>query len=231
MKRGILSACAAAVLAAAAAVPSFAADIPRPVYKAPVYVAPVFTWTGFYLGINGGYAWGHSDWNNTPMGNVSLNAKGAMVGGTLGYNIQTGNFVFGLEGDIDATWISGSSQAGANGTVCTGPNNCESKNTWFGTARGRIGFAIDRFLPYITGGGAFGNIKATPNFGGSVNKTQFGWTAGAGVEWAFSGPWSAKLEYLYADLGKITCGADVCGVDTNVSYKTNLVRAGVNYRF
>jgi len=230
MKRGILSACAGLMAAAAVAVPSFAADIPRP-YKAPVYVAPAFTWSGFYLGINGGYAWGHSDWNNLPMGIVSTNVKGALVGATLGYNFQSGNFVFGLEGDIDATWIDGSASGGGPGTVCSGPNNCETKNSWLGTGRGRIGFAFDRFLPYLTGGGVFGNIKATPNVGGSVNKTQFGWTAGAGVEWAFSGPWSAKVEYLYADLGKITCGPEVCGVDTDVSYKTNIVRAGVNYRF
>lgn len=230
MKRGILAAFAG-LFVAAVAVPSFAADLPRPVYKAPVYVAPVFTWTGFYLGINGGYGWGHSDWNNAAMGTVSMNVKGAMVGGTLGYNIQTGNFVFGLEGDIDATWISGSSQGGAAGTACIGPNNCETKNTWLGTGRGRIGFAWDRFLPYITGGAIIGNIKTTPNTGGSADKTKLGWTAGAGVEWAFSGPWSAKLEYLYADLGKVTCGADICGVDTDVSYKTNIVRAGVNYRF
>lgn len=230
MKRLILTACAGLVAAATMAAPSFAADLRAPVYKAPAYVAPVFSWTGFYLGINGGYAWGHSDWNNTPMGNVSMNVKGGMVGGTFGYNLQTGTWVWGLEGDIDASWADGSSVAGGAGTVCSGAG-CETKNTWFGTARGRIGYAWDRFLPYLTGGAAFGNIKATPNTGGSVNKTKLGWTVGAGVEWAFSGAWSAKVEYLYADLGKITCEASVCGVDTDVSYKTNIARIGVNYRF
>lgn len=231
MKRTILSACAGLMAAAAMAVPSFAADLPRPAYKAPVYVAPVFSWTGFYLGINGGYGWGHSDWNNGPMGNVSMNVKGGLVGGTFGYNLQTGNFVFGLEGDVDASWINGSSQAGAAGTVCSGPNNCETKNTWLATGRGRIGFAFDRFMPYITGGAAGGNIKARANGGGSVDKTKLGWTVGAGVEWAFSGAWSAKVEYLYADLGHITCDSTPCGVDTTVSLKTNIARVGVNYRF
>lgn len=230
MKRGILSACAGLMAAAAMAAPSFAADLPRPAYKAPVYVAPAFSWTGFYLGINGGYAWGHSDWNNGPMGNISMNVKGAMVGGTLGYNLQTGNWVWGLEGDIDASWADGSSIAGAPGTACGGAG-CETKNTWFATGRGRIGFAFDRFLPFLTGGAAGGNIKATPAAGGSVNKTKLGWTVGAGVEWAFSGAWSAKAEYLYADLGHITCDASVCGVDTTVSYKTSIARLGVNYRF
>lgn len=229
--RCFLKLACAGFFAATMAAPSFAADLPTPAYKAPIYVAPIFTWSGFYVGINGGYAWGHSDWNNAPMGNVSLNAKGGMVGGTIGYNLQTGTWVWGLEGDIDATWIDGSSQAGGAGSVCDGPNGCETKNSWLATARGRIGFAWDRFLPYITGGAAFGNIKATPNGGASVNKTKVGWTAGAGVEWAFYGPWSAKLEYLYADLGSITCDTATCGSDTTVSLKTNMVRAGINYRF
>jgi outer membrane immunogenic protein len=232
MKRGILSACTGVVLAAGMAMPSFAADLPRPAYKAPVYVAPAFTWTGFYIGINGGYAWGHSDWNNGPMGNVSMNVKGGLVGGTIGYNLQTGNFVFGLEGDFDASWIDGSSIAGAPGTVCASVGGgCETKNTWLATGRGRIGYAWDRFLPYITGGAAFGNIKATSTGGASTDKTQVGWTLGGGLEWAFATAWSAKLEYLYADLGHITCDAPTCVPDTTVSYKTNIARVGVNYRF
>ena len=203
MKRLTLLAIAG-LMAAAWASPSLAADLPRPAYKAPVYVAPsAFSWSGFYVGINGGYAWGHSDWNNGIMGNVSMNVKGGMVGGTLGYNLQTGSFVFGLEGDVDASWVDGSSSGGGAGTPCASPN-CETKNTWFATGRGRIGYAWDRFLPYLTGGAAGGNIKATAANGGSVDKTKLGWTVGAGVEWAFMSNWSAKVEYLYADLGHVT---------------------------
>ena len=84
MKRFILSACAGLAAVAAMAAPSLAADIPRPAYKAPVYVAPAFSWSGFYIGATAGYGWGHSDWNNGPMGNVSLGTKGALVGGTVG---------------------------------------------------------------------------------------------------------------------------------------------------
>jgi len=232
MKRLTLLAIAG-LMAAAWASPSLAADLPRPAYKAPVYVAPsAFSWSGFYVGINGGYAWGHSDWNNGIMGNVSMNVKGGMVGGTLGYNLQTGSFVFGLEGDVDASWVDGSSGGGGAGTPCASPN-CETKNTWFATGRGRIGYAWDRFLPYLTGGAAGGNIKATAANGGSVDKTKLGWTVGAGVEWAFMSNWSAKVEYLYADLGHVTCEAATCGggADTEVSWKTNIVRLGVNYRF
>jgi outer membrane immunogenic protein len=223
MKRFILTACAG-LLAAAVAMPSFAADLPRPAYKNPVYVAP-FSWTGFYVGINGGYGFGKSNWTNTLGSTGDFNIKGGLVGGTLGYNLQTGVWVWGIEGDLDASWIKGSAD-----TAC-GTGNCETKNSWLGTARGRVGYAWDRWLPYLTGGAAFGNIKMTPGTGPSETKTQIGWTLGAGVEYAFMGPWSAKLEYLYADLGKATCDAVTCGLNTDVRFKANIIKLGVNYRF
>jgi outer membrane immunogenic protein len=228
MKRFMLAICAG-LLAVAVATPSFAADLPRPAYKAlrnPVYVAP-FSWTGFYVGINGGYGWGKSDWSSAAT-TGSAKPKGGLVGGTVGYNLQTGAYVWGLEGDIDYSWIKGSDTAGTG--VCAAPG-CETKNTWLATARGRIGYAWDRFLPFLTGGVAFGNIKMSPNNTLSETKTNTGWTAGGGVEYAFMGEWSAKIEYLYVDLGKATCSAATCGIDTDVKFKSNLVRLGLNYRF
>jgi outer membrane immunogenic protein len=226
MKRLTLLAIAG-LMAAAWASPSLAADLPRPAYKAPVYVAPVFSWTGFYIGINGGYGWAKSSWSSAATsGDVS--PKGWLIGGTLGYNMQTGNFVWGLEGDIDLSTIKGSTSGGTG--VCATPG-CESRNRWFGTARGRIGYAFDRWLPYLTGGAAFGDVKMSPNTGLAETKTKIGWTAGAGVEWAFGTNWSTKIEYLYTDLGKSTCSAASCGVDTDVTWKANIVRLGVNYRF
>jgi outer membrane immunogenic protein len=109
--------------------------------------------------------------------------------------------------------------------------SCETKNDWLGTARARLGYAgWNNLLPYVTGGAAFGNIKGTVG-GASVTKTNIGWTAGAGLEYAFLGAWSAKVEYLYADLGKATCPAGTCTFDTDVKFKANLVRVGLNYRF
>ncbi|HZT26868.1 MAG TPA: outer membrane protein [Pseudolabrys sp.] len=225
MKRFTFLACAG-FLAAAMAAPSLAADLPRPAYKAPVYVAP-FSWTGFYVGINGGYGWGTSDWTFTGTGvsTGNFDIKGGLVGGTLGYNLQTGNWVWGIEGDFDASWIKGTDT-----TTCVAPG-CETRNRWLATLRGRVGYAFDHWLPYITGGGAFGDVKMTTPAATSETDTQAGWTAGAGVEWAFLGNWSAKLEYLYVDLGKANCSAATCGVSTDVDFKTNVVRAGVNYRF
>ena len=198
-----------------------AADLPRrraemPV-KAPEYVAP-FSWTGFYVGINGGGAWGHSNWSGTGTG---VNTSGGLVGGTVGYNWQAGPTVFGLEGDLD--W------AGVKGTSTCGGLSCETKNDWLGTFRGRVGYAFNRVMPYVTGGLAVGNIKATSPLG-SNDQTRAGYTLGGGIEANIIGPWSAKIEYLYADLGKSNCAACTVG-GTDVSFHENIVRAGINYHF
>jgi outer membrane immunogenic protein len=217
----------AGLMAAAMAAPSLAADLPRPAFKAPVYVAP-FSWTGFYVGINGGYGWGNVD-VSTPGGTTttSSNQTGWLIGGTAGYNLQTGNWVWGLEGDLDYALIKGNS---SNTAACAG-GTCTFKDTYFATARGRIGYALDRWLPYFTGGAAFSGVQATSAGGGTSNNNSVGWTLGGGVEYAFLGAWSAKLEYLYADLGKSTCGATICGVATDFEPKVNIIRAGINYRF
>lgn len=105
----------------------------------------------------------------------------------------------------------------------------ETKVPWFATVRGRIGYAFDRFLPYVTGGAAIGEVKMDTG-AGTDKDTRVGWTLGAGVEWAFLANWSAKLEYLYADLGKSSCDIAACA-GTDVSFKTSIVRGGLNYRF
>jgi len=204
-----------------------AADMPRrqamPA-KAPMFEAP-YNWTGFYVGINGGGGFGHSNWSNA-LGTNGFNLSGAVVGGTVGYNYQMNQVVFGVEGDGDWSNIRGSTSGGA----CIG-TSCETKNSWLATARGRLGYSFGRFMPYVTGGGAFGDVKTTAGGLGSQTTTQAGWTGGAGVEAAISGPWTAKVEYLYVDLGKASCGAVPCGLATSASLTSNLVRGGINYRF
>ena len=156
----------------------------------------------------------------------NFDLKGAVAGGTLGYNLQTGAWVWGIEGDFDYSWIKGTDT-----TTCGGPG-CETQNNWLPTGRLRVGYAWDRLLPYITGGAAGGNIKLGGGGLGTESKTKIGWTAGAGLEYAFLGAWSAKLEYLYVDLGGAECDAATCGGATiDGSFKTSLVRVGVNYRF
>jgi outer membrane immunogenic protein len=202
-----------------------AADLPPRMAPAPYYKAPaevqVYNWTGFYIGINGGGGFGRSQWDSTG----SFNTSGGLVGGTVGYNYQIGQAVIGVEGDIDWADINGTTN-----TAC--PFGCKTTDNWLSTVRGRLGYAADRFMPFITGGAAFGDIRAsTPGFAGASN-TEAGWTVGAGLEFAIAGNWTAKAEYLYVNLGKFNCGISCGALATdNVSFTTNIVRAGVNYRF
>ena len=190
--------------------------------KAPAY-APVYNWTGFYAGINGGYAWGDSNFTGVP-GTGDFNVDGGLIGGTVGYNWQFGRTVFGLEADLDWANIRGSAACG--GLVCS------TRNEWLGTARGRIGYAFDRFMPYITGGLAVGEIQASTTGFPGASKTRAGWTVGAGAEFALSGPWTAKIEYLYADLGDFNCGASCTATPPqNVEFNTSVLKAGINFRF
>ena len=208
---------------ALAAMPASAADLPRGSmpYKAPAYVTQ-YNWTGFYLGINAGGGFGDSSWNGFA---VSNSPTGGMIGGTAGYNWQGAGspWVFGLEGDIDWTNLKASTACGAL--------NCQTRNNWLGTARGRVGYAFDRFLPYFTGGLAVGDIEANRTGLIGSTSTNAGWTVGVGIEGVIAGNWTAKLEYLYADLGSTTCIAVACGVATNVDLTVNVVRGGLNYRF
>jgi outer membrane immunogenic protein len=211
---------ASGVLAGTAAAADLTPHYQQPFVKAPAY-NPIYTWTGFYIGLNGGGGWGRSSWDRTGDFDVS----GGVIGGTAGFNWQTGQVVFGIEGDVDWSGVSGSTT-----TLC--PAGCTTKNDWLGTARGRLGYAFDRFLPYITGGLAFGDIRATtPGFAGAT-QTNLGWTVGAGLEVAIAGNWSAKAEYLHVGLGSFNCGL-ACGLvrPDNVSLRAELLRGGVNYRF
>lgn len=226
MRKFTVAVLAGAALCIAGSGAALAADLPArapgPVYKAPVVYAP-YNWTGLYGGINFGGGWGRSNWSAVPSG--SFRTSGAVVGGTLGYNWQNGPMVLGLEGDID--W------ADIRGEISCVPN-CNTKTDWLGTARVRAGFAFNRWLPYVTGGLAAGDIKASGNgplFPGR-NVTKAGWTVGGGLEAALIGNWTAKVEYLYVDLGSMNCAAGVCaGPATNVDHKISLVRSGFNYRF
>jgi outer membrane immunogenic protein len=213
----------AAVALSLAPLAAQAADLPFPAYKAPPFVAPVYAnWSGPYLGVNAGYGFGTSDWDIPA---VSVDPSGAVAGGTLGYNLQTGLWVWGMEGDFNWSGIKSDEACGAG--------TCETEATWLATARARLGYAgWNNWLPYITGGAAYGSVKAENSLTGSTSETRFGWTVGAGLEYAMWNNWSVKAEYLYADLGKFDCGAP-CGAGTpnDVSFKSHIVRAGVNYRF
>ncbi|HZS65217.1 MAG TPA: outer membrane protein [Xanthobacteraceae bacterium] len=226
MKRVFRSGVAVAALIGLAG-SAYAADIARrvqkPVAPAP-YVAPVYNWSGLYAGVYGGGGWGTAEISGTP-GTGSFDVSGGLVGGTLGYNWQAGPWVYGLETDIG--W------SGIKDSAACGGLSCSVKNSWLGTTRARLGYATDRIMPYITGGAAYGEVKAEASGLGGASSTRAGWTLGGGMEFALNGPWTAKVEYLYADLGSFNCGVS-CGVAAgsgDVSFRTHIVRAGLNYRF
>jgi outer membrane immunogenic protein len=222
MKRLCVAFIALVALSGAAAAADLSRSPPPAYYPKAAVMVPVYNWTGFYIGINGGGAFGTSAWDSTGSRNVS----GGLVGGTLGYNYQFGQGVVGVEGDID--W------ADINGTTTTGcPLGCQTSNTWLSTVRGRLGYAADRFMPFVTGGAAFGDVRATTPGFGTTGSDRTGWTLGGGLEAALAPNWTAKVEYLYVDLGSFNCGLN-CGAGLttdNVSFKTNILRAGVNYKF
>jgi outer membrane immunogenic protein len=208
-KRLLLSGIALAAFAFAA--PALAADMPTrgPVYKAAP--APLFNWTGFYIGANAGYSWGDA---------ANLKPSGWSGGGQIGYNWQYApNWVFGLEADMSGSDISDTRIGGAP--------LAQSKIDYFGSARARLGYTVDRVMVYGTGGLAWAHDRANDGLV-AADKEHVGWTAGAGIEYAFAPNWSTKLEWLYADYGSKTYALTA---PTRIDPTDNTVKLGLNYRF
>ena len=225
MRKRVLSGFAALALSSA---PVLAADAPAraPVAKAPaVAVAPLFNWSGFYYGIQGGYAWGSSNHTGAGASSGDFDVDGWLLGGTVGANWQNGRFVTGLEADV--AWANADGSGGAAAACGVA---CSTELNWFGTGRVRAGYAVDAYLFYITGGVAFGGVKAGQTGFGNSGDTRVGWTVGGGVEAAVAQNWTAKLEYLYADLGDKNTYTVPAGT-FNVDYKSHIVRMGLNYKF
>jgi outer membrane immunogenic protein len=211
MKKALLTAVSLIALGMA---PALAADLPARTYtKAPVAVAPIYNWTGFYIGAMGGYA--KEDASFAPV-------SGGLAGGTIGYNWQSGAVVFGLE--ADAAWADLNATAGIPGLLAA-----SAKVQDLGTVRGRIGYAFDQVLIYGTGGYAWADTKLTATVLGltaSESHVLSGWTAGAGVEVMFAPKWSVKAEYLYRSFGSENFFTVPSG-----TLNVNSVQVGLNYHF
>ena len=225
------------------AVPAMAADIaPAP---------DMLSWDGVYGGIVGGYTW-----NSAAVGDVtfqdnggplvktpihySTDVDGGELGGTLGFNYQTGALVLGVEGDISYAWASGSNSKYKQDADFSS----DTELSWFGTARLRSGYAFDRALVYVTGGLAYGDVegKLHDGYDGEVihtndNNGMWGWTLGGGLEYAVTDHVSVKGEYLYYDLGNENFSFSESAHDgwdhikSNVAVTGSVLRAGLNYRF
>ncbi len=250
MLRNALLASAAFVVASSAAM---AADLPsrKSAPVAPYVAAPIFTWTGFYVGADVGGGWTNDKiklYNlvtGLPTGTGSLNGSGVLGGLFAGYNWQTGsNIVLGLEGDLEATSISASKTFGfaipgilpINGTA-----GLSDKLPWQGSLRARVGYAANNVLFYATGGLAFAQVDTKYwTVGGAsapFSSVKSGWTLGAGVEYAFNNNWTARAEYRYTQFQNFRDNvydpnnAAWQNVGTRHSINENAVRVGIAYKF
>ena len=214
-----------------------AADLAaRPYVKAPV-AAAVYNWTGFYIGANGGYGWGHVSTVDAVFGtSTSHDTSGGLAGGQIGYNWQVGTWVYGVEADGDWADIRGSAP-------CPNPAfNCASDTRALASFRGRIGWAAGPALLYATGGLGYANARystltaagGVPGGGstGFYSSDRWGWAAGAGIEYGFSPNWSAKLEYLHYGFDSATAPAGTLSIDPiSVTLRVDTIKIGVNYRW
>ncbi len=225
---------------------ALAADLPlpggAPIPPSSYYpVSPPVNWGGVYIGLNGGYGLGSSNWTDSRGSTGTFAANGGLAGGTLGINYAgIGDWVLlGIEGDFD--WSGASGSAGCSvlfPATAPQPNaSCQTRIDWLATFRFRAGYTWSHFLFYGTAGGATGDYRlASANPTSTHNPTPpLGWAAGAGVEYLFNDAISAKLEYLHVDLLTVGCpSGTLCSADlTNgkISFTENLIRAGVNYKF
>ena len=259
---------ATAAFAVVTAIPTAsAADLAaRPYTKAPPALVEFYNWTGFYIGGNVGYSWGRSRDTSTltnTAGTVLFTSidrsdlNGVVGGGQIGHNWQVQNWVWGLEADIQGTDEHGSRAFTCPTAICTPsaiilvapgpavPVSLNQKLEWFGTVRGRAGVLVTpKVLLYATGGLAYGEVKSTETVGVltgfSNSDIRVGYTVGAGVEGVIGGNWTAKLEYLYVDLGKVSSsflttapafGGGVLTSNFSSRITDNVLRAGINYRF
>jgi outer membrane immunogenic protein len=192
----------------------------------------VHNWSGFYAGIVGGYSFGETSFYDAPTGDRSIpgDLTGVSGGVTLGYNVQSGSWVFGAEADISAADISGTS-ANNTGVFGCGGALCYADVTWLATVRGRVGYAFGSTMPFLTAGLAVGNAEGEYTNGFPNSDTLTGFTVGAGLEHAFSDKISAKLEYLYTDLGTLDVGPFCIGGQCKSDFVFSTVRVGLNYKF
>lgn len=205
------------------------------VYEEPVavIVAPVFSWTGGYVGGQIGYGWGSSKFSEVD-GSLKIKPDGFLGGVYAGYNFDTGSdFILGIDGDVTYNGLKDTAHDYDEDFLDA---SLESKLRWSGAVRARVGLAYDRVMPYLAGGVAFGDVKNTVKFDGdtySHSKTRTGWTVGAGVDYAATDNLIMRLEYRYTDYGRKDFSGNVAGFDfdTRNKFTVNEVRLGIAYKF
>lgn len=239
LKRALAGVSALALLGGAASAADLATKYP---VKAVAPVVPVFSWTGFYIGGNVGWGWLNNDLTlSSPVfgasNTFSVGSANGFVGGLqAGYNWQfANNVVLGIEADVEWADLGSNSVTVVpvtyQGATLAG-GLAEGSLDVFGTIRARLGYAFDRVLPYITGGVAWGTTDYGNFYGVDTSETNWGWTIGAGVEYAFTNNITAKIEYLYIDLqGSDYAIPNAPLVNIQADNDLNVLKLGVNYKF
>ena len=228
--------CLVATAVLAPSVAARAADLPV-VRKAAAEnsraapVAPFHDWSGGYGGLQIGYGFGSSTGTQNsggtffPVVPYTIDPHGFLGGGHLGYNRQVGQWIFGVEGDIEAAHVNGLSAFSFAGQTFFFNANADM----LASVRGRIGVARNDWLFYATGGAAWGDV-ATPPLD-ALSGTRTGWTVGTGIEHAFDPRWSTRFEYRYTDLGSIRAQGGEPGSFDDNTFHFHAVRVGVSYKF
>lgn len=217
-----------AIFVAAAMLAGFATSAMAADALGELPVASAYSWTGAYVGVHAGGGWDHVDFTFLPAPNPANHSGSGGLGGLqAGYNFQTDNIVYGVEADISAAGIDGS-------TECPNPTfTCGSKVSMLGSVRGRLGLAMDNLLIYGTGGLGYGTVDIYDRNGAGTTfdtkKTKVGWTVGLGGEYAFNQHWTAKAEYKYFDLGSADYMTDGELVRAKPQIHTAVI--GLNYKF
>ena len=235
MKRTLLAAVSLGVLGLLS--PALGADLPYA--KAPMAVASVYDWTGFYVGGFGGGGLGNHNYNNAngPAGfanfTVNYDSTGAIGGGEVGYNAQSGNYLVGVEADAFWSGIKGNDASQQLGVID------QSNLRWGGTLRARGGITVDRLLLFFTGGWAFGNIQHTSTAAGfpvdQFTNHQSGLTAGGGIAYALTDNVIGKIEYRYYDLGRYNRTGNPLTPNGQLPYTVDntysVVTLGIDFKF
>jgi outer membrane immunogenic protein len=232
MKKILLAGTALLTVASGSAM---AADLSRAPAPAPVYtkapIMPVFTWTGCYVGGNAGGLWAKKDWTSTPItaGTSSVSISSWLAGAQVGCNYQVSAWVFGIQADYDWTNASGS----APDVVVVATDQTKIKS--LASVTGRVGYAWDRFLGYVKGGGAWEADQYSifaPGFAASASETRTGWTIGVGGEYAFTNWLTGFAEYDFYDFGTVANTFTGNFTTTaNIKETKSVAKAGLNIKF
>jgi outer membrane immunogenic protein len=250
MQRIFITLATATAFTVASAATVLAADMTRPVYKAPPPAPALYSWTGYYVGIHGGGAWSDTDWfypcsatniPQPPCDRPQGGHSGAswLAGGQVGTNYQVGQWVWGIEAEFSATRILGD-----NLDINFPIDALHSRTNFIGTVAPRLGLAWNRALIYAKGGAAWVHddywlsITQSGLTTVTADATRWGWMAGLGIEYALAQNWSAKVEYDYLDFGTkrvllISNGAipGQLSFDEDIRRKIQVVKGGLNYKF